>query len=301
MKSKIAVIGLGKMGLNLALNAQDKEWSIYGFDVDSSARKNAKDAGLSVCESIEELIAELDEKCVILLSTPAGEITNQLIAFLGQHLKKDDIVIDSGNSKFEDSLKNYHLLSEKGIAFLDCGTSGGVSGARHGACLMIGGDQDVYNQLEDFFMDISIEDGCLFIPKPSAGHYLKMVHNGIEYGMMQAIGEGFAVLEASNYQYDYEKVSKVWNHGSVVRSWLMELAEAEFKEDPKLETITGLINANGEAKWTVEEALRMDVPVPVIANSLFVRNESQLEDSFSNKVVASLRRGFGGHEVTLKG
>ncbi|WP_203265914.1 phosphogluconate dehydrogenase (NAD(+)-dependent, decarboxylating) [Streptococcus uberis] len=301
MKRKIGIIGLGKMGLNLALNAQDSGWQIFGYDVETSARENAKEKGINITQSIDNLIDHLDDQRVILLSTPAGKVTNDVIFQLGELLNENDIVIDSGNSRFTDSLRNYHFLSEKGISFLDCGTSGGVSGARNGACLMIGGDQSTYDQLEEFFLDISIENGCLFIPQPSAGHYLKMVHNGIEYGMMQAIGEGFAVLEASGLDYDFEKVSRVWNNGSVVRSWLMELAEEEFKKDPQLATISGLIDANGEAKWTVEEALRMNVPVPVIANSLFVRNESQLEDSFSNKVVASLRRGFGGHAVKMKG
>ncbi|WP_258026008.1 phosphogluconate dehydrogenase (NAD(+)-dependent, decarboxylating) [Streptococcus parauberis] len=301
MKSKIGIIGLGKMGLNIALNAQDNGWQIFGFDVESSARENAKLNNIKVLDTLGELLTNLDEKKVILLSTPAGDITNNLIIELGNLLNVGDIVIDSGNSKFSDSLNNYNILSKKGISFIDCGTSGGVSGARNGACLMIGGDQAAYEQIEDFFNDISIENGCIFVPSPSAGHYLKMVHNGIEYGMMQAIGEGFAVLQASNYDFDFAEVSKVWNNGSVVRSWLIELAEEEFKKDPKLDTITGLIDANGEAKWTVEEALRMNVPVPVIANSLFVRNESQLDDSFSNKVVASLRRGFGGHAVKMKG
>lgn len=296
----IGIIGLGKMGFNLALNAQDHGWNVIGFDEESQVRKKSEKAGIQTADSLDNLFDLLGSKKVILLSIPAGAITNNLIGKLKEELQAGDIVIDSGNSHFEDSLKNYHSLKEKNIGFIDCGTSGGVSGARYGACLMIGGEQEVFDGLADFFGDISIEGGCLFVPEPSAGHYLKMIHNGIEYGMMQAIGEGFSVLEASGFNYDYAKVANVWNHGSVIRSWLVEIAEKEFKNDSKLEKIEGVIDTNGEAQWTVEEALQLEVPVPVIANSLFVRNSSKLTDSFSNKVVAALRHGFGGHAVKLK-
>nr|WP_274518963.1 decarboxylating 6-phosphogluconate dehydrogenase [Streptococcus orisasini] len=296
----IGIIGLGKMGFNLALNAQDHDWNVIGFDEDSKVRKKAVRASVQTVDSLGALIESLETKKIILLSTPAGEITNHLIDKLKENLQAGDIIIDSGNSNFKDSLKNYQSLKEKDIGFIDCGTSGGVSGARHGACLMIGGEQEVYDDIADFFEAISIKGGCLFVPEPSAGHYLKMVHNGIEYGMMQAIGEGFSVLEASGFNYDYAKVANVWDHGSVIRSWLVEIAGEAFKDDAKLEKIEGIIEANGEAQWTVEEALQLEVPVPVIANSLFVRNSSKLTDSFSNKVVAALRHGFGGHAVKLK-
>ncbi|OLN82472.1 6-phosphogluconate dehydrogenase (decarboxylating) [Streptococcus sp. 'caviae'] len=296
----IGIIGLGKMGFNLALNAQDHDWSVVGFDEEPQVREKAEGAGIQTADSLDCLIESLESRKIILLSTPAGAITNHLIGELKESLQAGDIVIDSGNSNFKDSLKNYQSLKEKDIGFLDCGTSGGVFGARNGACLMIGGEQGVFDDIADFFEAISIEGGCLFIPEPAAGHYLKMVHNGIEYGMMQAIGEGFSVLEASAFSYDYAKVANVWNHGSVIRSWLVEIAEEEFRNDSKLGRIEGVIDANGEAQWTVEEALQLEVPVPVIANSLFVRNSSKLTDSFSNKVVAALRHGFGGHAVKLK-
>ena len=265
---KIGLIGLGKMGLNLALNAKEHAFDVVGFDVSTESVAKAHEAGLTVNHSIDELIGNLDDVRVVMLSLPAGKITNGVVNELSNLLKAGDIVIDSGNSNYKDSLNNYHTLKEKEIYFLDCGTSGGMSGARNGACLMIGGDQEAFDQVKDFFEAIAIEDGCLFVDQPSAGHYLKMVHNGVEYGMMQAIGEGFNILEHSEYTFDNEKVAKVWN--------------------------------NGEAKWTLEEALRLGVPTPVIADSLFVRNSSCGADEFSNKLVSSLRNGFGGHEMKMK-
>ena len=184
---KIGLIGLGKMGLNLALNAKEHAFDVVGFDVSTESVAKAHEAGLTVNHSIDELIGNLDDVRVVMLSLPAGKITNGVVNELSNLLKAGDIVIDSGNSNYKDSLNNYHTLKEKEIYFLDCGTSGGMSGARNGACLMIGGDQEAFDQVKDFFEAIAIEDGCLFVDQPSAGHYLKMVHNGVEYGMMQAI------------------------------------------------------------------------------------------------------------------
>ena len=297
---KIGIIGLGKMGFNLALNAIDHHWGIVGYDASSEGRDNARKAGITTVDTLDELLENLDSQKVVMLSTPAGMITNNLIKELSTKLSKGDIVIDSGNSRYTDSLDNYKILKEGGIGFLDCGTSGGMSGARNGACFMIGGENEVYVQLESFFKDLAVEGGCLFTKTPGSGHYLKMVHNGIEYGMMQAIGEGFDILHASEFDYDFEAVSHVWNHGSVVRSWLMELAEEGFAADPKLEKIEGVIDANEEAQWTIEEALRLNVPATVIAHSLFVRSASKIDNSFSNRVVATLRHGFGGHAVKTR-
>lgn len=297
---KIGIIGLGKMGLNLALNAKEHDFDVVGFDVSTESVEKAKKSGLNVSNSIEELVENLDDVKVVMLSLPAGKITNEVVNELSNVLKRGDVVIDSGNSNYKDSLINYQTLKEKEIFFLDCGTSGGMSGARNGACLMIGGDQEAFDKVKDFFEAIAIEDGCLFVNQPSAGHYLKMVHNGVEYGMMQAIGEGFNILEHSDFNFNHEKVAKVWNNGSVIRSWLMELAQEAFRKDPKLERIEGVIGSNGEAKWTLEEALRLGVPTPVIADSLFVRNSSCSTDEFSNKLVSSLRNEFGGHEMKMK-
>ncbi|MGM0213726.1 6-phosphogluconate dehydrogenase (decarboxylating) [Enterococcus sp. AZ109] len=285
------------MGLNMALNVKDKQWDVIGFDASNSAREKAEAENIQTVDSIAALLAALDERKVVFLSTPAGKITNSLVLDLTKALNEGDVIIDSGNSNFHDSLANYKVAKDQGIYFIDCGTSGGMEGARNGACLMVGGDEEAVKAVEPFFKDLACEDGYLYSGKAGSGHYLKMVHNGIEYAMMQAIGEGFHLLEASEYDFDLEKVAKVWNHGSVIEAKLMELAEQSFAKDPHLAEIKGEVDASGEAKWTIEEALSRNIPVPTIALSLFVRNESKIPDSFSNKVVASLRHGFGGHAV----
>lgn len=298
---KVGFLGLGKMGYNLALNAIDNNIDVIGFDVNEDVREKAS-KNFEVANSIDEIIEKLEAPRIIFLSLPAGKITDDMVDLLAEKLDEEDIVIDSGNTNYKKSLEHNEILKKKNIGFVDCGTSGGMSGARNGACLMVGGEKKYYDQVKSLFEAISCEKGLLYTGAPGSGHYLKMIHNGIEYGMMQAIGEGFAILEASEFDYNYEDVSRVWNHGSVIRSWLIELAQEGFAKDPKLDSHSGVINANGECKWTVEEALRLDVPVPVISNSLFVRNTSKIDvdDNFSNKVVAQLRNGFGGHDLVKK-
>lgn len=298
---KIGIIGLGKMGLNMALNLQDNGVSVTGFDLSKEAQAKAEGYNLPVMPSLEELLNGFDEQVILLLSLPAGEITNSTVKSLCEKLSPGDIIIEAGNAKYHDSVENYTLAKEQGIGFLDCGTSGGMEGARYGACLMIGGDQEVFDQAEPFFEKLATEKGYLYTGKPGSGHYLKMVHNGIEYGMMQAIGEGFDVLHASDYDYDLEQVASVFNHGSVIRSWLTELLQKSFSEDAKLQEIKGVADASGEGKWTVEEALRLDIPVPVIATSLFARNSSKIDDSFTMKTVATMRNQFGGHSIMKEG
>jgi len=298
---KVGVIGLGKMGLNIALNLLDHKVDVIGFDVFEGARQSANDQEVPVVASLESLLSSLDDKKVVLLSVPSGDITNDLVATLVDALDTDDIIIDAGNSNYKHSLANYSLSKAKGIGFLDCGTSGGMEGAREGACLMIGGDESVFKEVEYLFDYLSIDNGYLYSGKAGSGHYLKMIHNGIEYGMMQAIGEGFDILHASRYDYDYEQVARVWNHGSVIRSWLMELVEKSFSEDPQLDEIRGIVDASGEGKWTVLEALELNIPAPVITESLYARSASKIEDSFSAKVVATMRNQFGGHAVVGKG
>ncbi|UJF16322.1 decarboxylating 6-phosphogluconate dehydrogenase [Jeotgalibaca sp. MA1X17-3] len=297
---KLAMIGLGKMGLNLSLNLKDHEVDVVGFDVSEEARMNANRKGMQTEDSLEKLLRVFDKQKVVMLSTPAGEITNTLVKELCEKLNPGDILIDSGNSYFKDSLENYERAKKKEIGFLDCGTSGGMDGARNGACLMIGGDKEIFQQVEGVFEKLGCEKGYLYTGRAGSGHYLKMVHNGIEYGMMQAIGEGFDILQASDFEFDFEEVASIWNHGSVIRSWLMELAEESFVKDPKLDNIKGVVDASGEGKWTIEEALRLNIPVPAIASALFARNTTKIDDSFSAKVVATMRHGFGGHDVSEK-
>jgi 6-phosphogluconate dehydrogenase len=297
---RIGIIGLGKMGYNLALNMRDK-----GFDVQAYNRSNEKvDAisreGVSGHYSIESLMAALDDRKVLWLMVPAGETVDIVIDQLIPYLKTGDIVVDGGNSKFEDTIRRGNALFTKGIHYLDAGTSGGTEGARYGACMMVGGDVEPVAYLEDFFKSLTVKDGFLHTGVCGSGHYVKMIHNGIEYGMMQAIGEGFNILKSSRFDLDYSAIAKVWSNGSIIRGLLMELTEQAFINNGNLENIIPIIDAQGEGQWTVEEAMRLNVSVPVIANSLFVRFASKDSDKFSDKVVAALRNEFGGHKLHVK-
>ncbi|MGO4887464.1 phosphogluconate dehydrogenase (NAD(+)-dependent, decarboxylating) [Anaerobacillus sp. MEB173] len=296
----IGMIGLGKMGYNLALNLIDHGHTVYANDVNKEQVDKISSEGAIGAYSIQELVEKLPKRRVIWLMVPAGEITEQVVMTLQNELDEGDIVIDGGNSNYKDTLRRAEFLKEKGIHFFDVGTSGGVEGARHGACTMIGGDKELFESIEQIFKDTSIDNGYLYSGPVGSGHYLKMVHNGIEYGMMQAIAEGFDILEKSQFDYDYEAVAKVWNHGSVIRSWLMELTQNAFSKDAKLEGIRGVMHSSGEGKWTVEESLDLQVAAPVITLSLLMRYRSLEDDTFTGKVVAALRNEFGGHAVVKK-
>ncbi|RKL65568.1 6-phosphogluconate dehydrogenase (decarboxylating) [Salipaludibacillus neizhouensis] len=297
---KIGMIGLGKMGYNLAQNLLDHKHEVVANDVNRESVKGLSKYGAIPAYSVEEVVNQLEKPRTIWLMVPAGEITESLVEQLSHLLDEDDVIIDGGNSNYKDSLRRAELLSEKGVHLVDVGTSGGVDGAREGACMMVGGPNEVIQRVESIFVDTTIENGYLHSGEVGSGHFLKMIHNGIEYGMMQAIAEGFDILDKSPFAYDYEKVAKVWNNGSVVRSWLMELTESAFSKDPKLDEIKGIMNSSGEGKWTVETALDFQVPAPVIALSLMMRNRSLEDDTFTGKVVAALRNEFGGHEVVKK-
>lgn len=300
---KFGMIGLGKMGMNLVKNAVDHEIEVVAYDLNPKAVEEAKDYSdkITAVSTIENLLTELPASKIVWLMLPAGTPTNSTIEMLSEKLLAGDILIDGGNSNYKDNLEQNKLLTEKGIKFFDVGTSGGMAGARQGGNFMIGGDDEKsWTIIEPIFKAISMEDGYLYTGKLGSGHYLKMIHNGIEYGMMQAIAEGFEILEESPFAYDYEAVAKLWNHGSVIRSWLMELAQEQFSKDPKLDQIIGHVQSSGEGKWTVEESLDLGVPAPVIALSLMMRQRSLQEDTMTGKVVAALRNGFGGHDVEQK-
>jgi len=300
---KFGMIGLGKMGMNLVKNAVDHEIEVVAYDVNAEAVEEAGNYSekITAVKSIDELLAELSEPKIIWLMLPAGKATNSTIELLSEKLSAADILIDGGNSNYKDNLEQNKLLTEKGIKFFDVGTSGGMAGARQGGNFMIGGDdENSWSVIEPIFKAISTENGYLYTGKLGSGHYLKMIHNGIEYGMVQAIAEGFEILEQSPFDYDYEAVAKLWNHGSVIRSWLMELAQDQFSKHPKLDQIIGRVQSSGEGKWTIEESLDLGVPAPVIALSLMMRQRSLQEDTMTGKVVAALRNGFGGHEVEQK-
>ncbi|KGI86352.1 6-phosphogluconate dehydrogenase [Exiguobacterium mexicanum] len=293
---QIGLIGLGKMGYNLALNLSDHGHNVVGTDA-GNVEATSK---FEIVPTLEDVINSLETPRVVWAMVPAGDITETVLAELLEKLEPGDIVIDGGNSNYKLSVARAEQFSEKGIAFFDCGTSGGTEGARNGACTMVGGDADAWPTIEPIFKDLSVENGYLYTGPAGSGHFLKMIHNGIEYGMMQAIAEGFDILEKSPFDYDYEQVARVWNHGSVVRSWLMELTENAFSKDAKLDDIRGVMHSSGEGKWTVETALELQAAAPVIAMSLMMRYRSLEDDTFSGKVVAALRNEFGGHAVVKK-
>ncbi|KAF0424895.1 decarboxylating 6-phosphogluconate dehydrogenase [Pediococcus acidilactici] len=294
---EIGLIGLGKMGLNLAKNMRDHQIEVVAFDLFAKARQSAADAQVKTVTDLQSLVKGLKQPRVVWSMLPAGKPTDETIKELSEMLDEDDVVIDGGNSFYQDSIRHAEILKEQGIHFFDVGTSGGKAGARHDGNFMIGGPKEIFGRIEPLFKAIAAEDGYLYTGEAGSGHYLKMVHNGIEYGMMQAIGEGFEVLSESQFDYDNEAVAKVWNHGSVVRSWLMELAQDAFSKDADLDEIKGVMHSSGEGAWTVQEALRLRVPTPVISSALMMRYRSEKDDTMTGKVVAALRNEFGGHAV----
>ncbi|MBO1198426.1 decarboxylating 6-phosphogluconate dehydrogenase [Staphylococcus simiae] len=297
---QVGIIGLGKMGFNLALNMQSNDIDVRAFDINSNLRKEAHEHNISTYTSLEKLIESLEKPRKVWLMVPAGKITQNVIESLISLLDKDDIILDGGNAHYKDSIDRYEILKERSIEFLDVGTSGGMEGAKNGVCTMVGGEPEVFSKVENLFEKISVENGFLYTGKPGSGHFLKMVHNGIEYGMMQAIGEGYEILNKSRFEYDYEKVSKVWNNGSVIRSWLIELMQDAFSKDSQLDNIQGVMHSSGEGQWTAETALELKVAAPIITMSQMMRDRSLENDTFSGKIVAALRNEFGGHEPEYK-
>ncbi|MGG0811553.1 phosphogluconate dehydrogenase (NAD(+)-dependent, decarboxylating) [Paenibacillus alvei] len=297
---KLGMIGLGKMGFNLVDNILQHKHQVVAYDVNAEQRQKAAALGATPADTIEDLVSKLDSPKIIWMMVPAGEIVDQVVETLLPLLSPGDIVIDGGNSHYKQSIARGEKLQAQGAHYFDVGTSGGVSGAAEGGCFMIGGDEEVFATLEPLFKDIAVDQGYLYAGKNGSGHFLKMVHNGIEYGMMQAIAEGFEVLDKSDFDFDYEQVARVWSNGSVIRSWLMDLTQNAFSKDPKLDSIRGVMQSSGEGKWTVETALELQASAPVIAMSLFMRYRSLESDSFHGKVVAALRNEFGGHQVVSK-
>ncbi|TVP84935.1 MAG: decarboxylating 6-phosphogluconate dehydrogenase [Acholeplasmataceae bacterium] len=296
----IRLIGLGRMGSNFALNCRDHHHQVIGYDANEEARNRLKAQGFQVVRSLSELTRrEPDERLVIWLLVPnqlVDAVLEQLVPLLAKH----DIVIDGGNSNFNLSIKHYQYLKSKGIDYIDLGTSGGIHGARHGACLMAGGERDVVAYVEPVFRDVAIENGYAYVGRPGSGHFVKMVHNGIEYGMMQAIAEGFDLLQASPFELDHKAISKMWNHGSIIESALLGFTHDAFAKDATLSSIAGRIDDSGEGMWMIEEALKYKVSVPVITQALFARYKSRDDERFGEKVVAAMRAEFGGHAVYKK-
>ena len=292
---KIGFIGLGKMGLNMTKRLL-KNHEVVVYDVNEKQMEEAKTHGAIKASSIKDLISQLPDRKVIWIMVPSGDITQKTIEDVSSHLKKEDILIDGGNSYYKDSITRSEDLEKKGIYFLDVGTSGGIWGLKEGYCLMIGGENKAFAYVESIFESLCEKDGYLHVSKSGSGHYVKMVHNGIEYGLMQAYAEGFELLKAKkDFDLDLSSISKLWNTGSVVRSWLLELLESVFQKDQNLKDIKDYVEDSGEGRWTVKEGIDNSIPLPVITYSLIERFSSRQSSSYSNKILAALRNEFGGH------
>lgn len=297
---KIGFIGLGKMGFNMVQRLTNNGHELVVWDRTSETIKEAESKGAIASSSIQDLVNKLPERKVVWLMVPSGKPVDETIEALSKLLMKNDIIIDGGNSYWKETQLRSEKLANSGIHYLDCGTSGGVWGLKNGYCLMYGGDKNAADFVEPIFKTLAPENGYVYCGQSGTGHLVKMVHNGIEYGMMQSYAEGFEILEKSPYNIDITKVADTWQYGSVVRSWLLELAVNAFKEDPKLEKLKDYVQDSGEGRWTVQTAMDFDVPAHVITASLYTRFQSRQEESFAMKVLAALRNQFGGHAVKTK-
>ena len=295
---ELGLIGLGRMGAGMVRRLLRGGHRVVVNNRSPGPIKELQSEGAVGAYSLEELVGALTAPRAIWIMLPAGDVTEQTIAALVPLLEAGDTIIDGGNTNFHDDQRRAAELKVHSIHYVDQGTSGGIWGLEKGFCLMVGGEPDVVQRLEPAFLTLAPEDGYAHVGPSGAGHFVKMVHNGIEYGMMQAYAEGFEIMRAtSGFDLDMRQIAKVWNHGSVVRSWLLELAEDAFGKDPDLATIKGYVQDSGEGRWTVQAAIDADVPAPVITLSLMQRFVSRQEESFAAKVLAALRNEFGGHAV----
>ena len=294
---ELGMIGLGRMGANMTERLLRGGHRVFSYDRSVEAIQRTVDKGAVGVNSLADVVKQLKSPRIIWLMVPSGEIVDQTIDQLLPALNQGDIVIDGGNSNYKDSIRRADKLSGHGMHFVDAGTSGGIWGLENGYCMMVGGEKQIVEHLAPVFQTLAPEGGYLHVGPNGAGHFVKMIHNGIEYGMLQAYGEGFELMKASPFDLDLAGIAHLWNQGSVVRSWLLELAESAFAKDPQLSSIKGYVEDSGEGRWTVEEAIERSVPAAVLTLSLFARFASRQEDSFSAKFVAALRNEFGGHAV----
>jgi 6-phosphogluconate dehydrogenase len=295
---RLAMIGLGRMGGNMSERLMKGGHEVVVYDRTAEVTQRYVSQGAIGAASPSEITSKLKSPRIVWIMVPAGKPVDDMIASLLPGLGKGDVIIDGGNSNFHDSMRRAADLQGKGIHFVDSGTSGGIWGLANGYCLMIGASREAFTLCEPIFKTLAPPDGYAHMGSPGSGHYVKMIHNGIEYGMLQAYAEGYEILHASrDFKLDLHKIAAVWNHGSVVRSWLNELAEKAFEKDTELSDLRGYVEDSGEGRWTVQEAIDLDVPAPVITLSLLTRLRSRQADSFSAKVIAALRNEFGGHAV----
>jgi len=295
---QLAMIGLGRMGGNMVQRLLQGGHEVVVFDRSAEAVKSHVGMGAQGAKDLADLCGRLKAPRVVWVMVPAGAAVEGTIEQLVPGLSKGDIIIDGGNSNFKDSMRRAADLKKRGLEFIDAGTSGGIWGLTVGYCLMIGATPEAFKQCEPIFKTLAPPEGYAHVGPPGSGHYVKMIHNGIEYGLLQAYAEGYEILHASkDFKLDLRQISAVWNHGSVVRSWLNELAERAFTTDTELAALKGYVEDSGEGRWTVQEAIDLDVPAPVITLSLLTRFRSRQPDSFGAKVIAALRNEFGGHAV----
>jgi 6-phosphogluconate dehydrogenase len=297
---EIGFIGLGRMGLNMTIRLVRGGHQVVGYNLTPGPIEEARKNGATGANTLQELVAALKPPRALWAMIPAGQPVDDLLETLRPMLSKGDLVVDGGNSNYKDSRRRHETMKAAGFGYVDAGTSGGIWGLANGYCLMVGGDDDAIARLKPALETLAPPDGWLHAGAAGAGHFAKMIHNGIEYGMMQSYAEGFEILKASDYSYDLAKLSHLWNQGSVVRSWLLELAELAFAKDPGLEGIRGYVEDSGEGRWTVQEAIDRSVPAPLLTLALLSRFASRQDDSFRDKVIAALRAEFGGHAVKAK-
>ena len=294
---ELGMIGLGRMGANMTERLVRGGHRVISYDRSGEAVQRVVDKGAVGAHSLADFVQQLSVPRAIWLMVPSGDPVDQTIEQLLSNLTKGDTIIDGGNSYYKDSLRRAEKVKSQAMHFVDAGTSGGIWGLQNGYCMMVGGEQAVVERLEPIFTALAPREGYLHAGPNGAGHFVKMVHNGIEYAMMQAYGEGFELLKAAQFDLDLAKISHLWNQGSVVRSWLLELCESAFAKDPNLASIKGYVEDSGEGRWTVMEAVEREVAATALAHSLFARYASRQQDAFSNIVVAALRNEFGGHAV----
>jgi len=294
---QLGFVGLGKMGLNMVTRLERGGHDIVAYDRSADAVSKAEAAKASGAGSLETLVSQLKAPRAVWVMVPAGDATESTINALASLLSPGDVIIDGGNTNFHDDVRRAKTLADKKLHYVDAGTSGGIWGLTEGYCLMVGGEADICKRLEPIFLTLAPKDGYMHVGDHGAGHYVKMVHNGIEYGMMQAYAEGFELMQASPYKPDLAKVAALWDHGSVVRSWLLQLAARALAADPGLSTITGYVEDSGEGRWTVLEGIERSVPLPVLTASIFTRFRSRQTNTFAERMLAALRNQFGGHAV----
>jgi 6-phosphogluconate dehydrogenase len=294
---ELGFIGLGKMGMNMVTRLRRDQHRVVAYDRSSDLIKQAEGQGCISSSSLADLVSKLSAPRAVWIMVPSGAPTEETIQAVAALLQPGDTIVDGGNTRFHDDVRRAVELKKKGIHYVDAGTSGGIWGLTVGYCLMVGGEDAAVKRLEPVFKTLAPENGWAHVGAAGAGHYVKMVHNGIEYSMMQGYAEGFELMSKSEYKLDLARVADLWMNGSVVRSWLLELAAGALKDDQKLEKLKGYVQDSGEGRWMIADAIEKDVPVPTLTTALFTRFRSRQDESFAEKMLAALRNAFGGHSV----